>query len=227
FTKEQKEKVWAEAADAVEMYHDDLLRRWKEEMDTLLVYAGLFSAVLTAFNVQSYQLLQPGSTDPMVALLQEISSQLASFTVSSPFVNSTHAGRSTGYIQPHFHAPTSAVWLNTLWFSSLVFSLASATIALFVKQWLHEATVQGTSRESARLRQYRLNGLHRWRVGTIVVALPILLQVSSVLYLAGLVILLWTLHTTVAAITSTLVAIVFTSFLTVTILPVLKNDCPY
>ena len=40
FTKEQKEKVWTEAAEAVKTFHDDLLRRWKEEMDTLLVYVS-------------------------------------------------------------------------------------------------------------------------------------------------------------------------------------------
>ncbi|TFK86209.1 hypothetical protein K466DRAFT_493268, partial [Polyporus arcularius HHB13444] len=85
---------WTEAAEAVKTYHEDLVRRWKEEMDTLLVYAGLFSAVLTAFNVQSYQLLQPGPADSTVALLQEISSQLRSFTISPPFVNSTGNGRS-------------------------------------------------------------------------------------------------------------------------------------
>ncbi len=44
------------------------------------------------------------------------------------------------------------------------------------------------------------------------------------LFLAGLVILLCTLHTTVAAVTSSLVGLLFTSFLTVT---VLKSDCPY
>ena len=38
FTTEQKDKAWTEAAEAVKTYYDDLLRRWKEELDTLLVY---------------------------------------------------------------------------------------------------------------------------------------------------------------------------------------------
>ena len=121
----------------------------------------------------------------------------------------------------------SAIWLNTLWFSSLVFSLASALLALFVKQWIYEATVGGTSRESARLRQYRLNGLLKWRVGTIVVILPIMLQLASILFLVGLLILLWTLDATVAAITSSIVVSLFAFFLLVTILPVFKGDCSY
>ena len=44
--------------------------------------AGLFSAILTAFNVQSYILLQPASPDPTLAVLQQISLQLNSFSVN-------------------------------------------------------------------------------------------------------------------------------------------------
>ena len=40
FTTERKDKVWAEASEAVKTYYDQLLGRWKEEMDTLLVYVS-------------------------------------------------------------------------------------------------------------------------------------------------------------------------------------------
>ncbi|RDX43101.1 hypothetical protein OH76DRAFT_1297404, partial [Lentinus brumalis] len=160
-------------AETVKVYFGQLVGRWKEEIDTLLVYAGLSSAVLTAFVVQSYQLLQPDPTDLTLAALNQISSQLNSFTVASSFINATEqATQRESLAAAPFHAPPYAVWLNLLWFSSLVFSLASATVALFVKQWLYEATVGDAFRESARLRQYRLNGLLKWRVGMIVVALP-------------------------------------------------------
>ncbi|KAI0718785.1 hypothetical protein C8T65DRAFT_638113 [Cerioporus squamosus] len=227
FTSEQKEKVWTEAAEAVKASYEQLLGRWKEEMDTLLVYAGVSSAVLTAFNVESYHLLQPDPSDPTLVVLRQISAQLNGYTLTPPFLNTTHTTRPADLTPGPFQPPASAVWLNTLWFASLVFSFASALLALFVKQWIYEAMVGGTSRESARLRQYRLNGLLKWRVGTIVVVLPILLQLASVLFLAGLLVLLWTLHSTVAAITSLLVAIFFTFFLSVTIIPVFKSDCPY
>ncbi len=190
--------------------------------------AGLSSAVLTAFVVQSYQLLQPDPTDLTLAALNQISSQLNSFTVASSFINATEqATQREGLAAAPFHAPPYAVWLNLLWFSSLVFSLASATVALFVKQWLYEATVGDAFRESARLRQYRLNGLLKWRVGMIVVALPIMLQLASLLFLVGLLVLLWALHSTVAAITSALASLFFAFFLAVTIMPVWKTDCPY
>ena len=44
--------------------------------------AGLFSAVLTAFNVQSYTLLTPDPQDRLLGTLQQISAQLGSFSVN-------------------------------------------------------------------------------------------------------------------------------------------------
>lgn len=195
----------------------------------ILRQAGLFSAVLTAFNVQSYQLLQPQPTDPTLAVLERISAQLTSFSVNPSFLNSTQPALSEDEVNPPFRAPASAVWINTLWFSSLVCSLASASIALMVKQWLHELSVgvSGTSRESARIRQYRVNSLRRWRVGGIVIVIPILLQIALVLFLTGLVILLWTLHGTVAAVASALVGTLFVFLAVTTLLPVLRVDCCY
>lgn len=191
--------------------------------------AGLFSAVLTAFNVQSYQLLQPEPTDPTLAVLRQISAQLSSFSVNPAFVNSTQHPLTDNDINPPFHAPSSAVWINALWFSSLICSLASASIALLVKQWLHELSigVSGTSRESARIRQYRLNSLKRWRVGSIVIIIPILLQLALFLFLVGLVMLLWTLHGTVAAVASSLVGTLFVFIAVTTLLPVVRVDCCY
>ncbi|KAI0794304.1 hypothetical protein C8Q74DRAFT_568815, partial [Fomes fomentarius] len=231
FGDEERAKVLSDAAEAVRIYYEELVRRWKEEIDTLLVYTGLFSAILTAFNVQSYQLLQPAPTDPAVAVLKQISAQLSSFSISPPIVDSTLIIGLNTDPQDAFRAPSSAVWINTLWFwfSGLVTSLASASIALLVKQWLHEATVglSGKSHDTARLRQHRLNGLLRWRVGSIILALPVLLQIALVLFLVGMVVLLWTLHNVVAAVTSFLVGSFFTCFIVVTLMPIFKWDCCY
>ncbi|EJF56145.1 hypothetical protein DICSQDRAFT_18144, partial [Dichomitus squalens LYAD-421 SS1] len=146
-------------AEVIKQYSDEMVKRWKEEIDTLLVYAGLFSAILTAFNVQSYLLLQPSTP----------------FSVNPPgaLVNSTHPVTPFAPI-PMAPVETWAVWLNSLWFSALICSLASASIGILVKQWLHEyeAGISGTSVEIARLRQYRLNHLAKWRVAEIIAILP-------------------------------------------------------
>ncbi|EIW56971.1 uncharacterized protein TRAVEDRAFT_83487, partial [Trametes versicolor FP-101664 SS1] len=158
--------AWSETADIVKTYSDDMIKRFNTEIDTYLVYASLFSAILTAFNVQSYQLLQPALTpDPVLVALQQISAQLGNSTQPAYRREDT----------PAPPAPHAAVWLNTLWFSSLILSLSSASIGILVKQWLNEycsGISPSTSRETARLRQYRLNQLIKWRVGDIVMAIP-------------------------------------------------------
>lgn len=190
----------------------------------------MFSAILTAFNVQSYQLLQPApTTDPVLVALQQISAQLSSFSNNPPFVNSTQpAYRQTDTPTPR--APRAAVWLNALWFSSLILSLSSASVGIMVKQWLNEycgGISPSTSRETARLRQYRLNNLIKWRVGTIVMSIPILLQLALSLFLAGLLILLWTLHNSVAAVASALVFLLAAFTIGTMLLPLVRFGCAY
>ncbi|EIW53902.1 uncharacterized protein TRAVEDRAFT_87494, partial [Trametes versicolor FP-101664 SS1] len=79
--KREREESWAKTTKIVQQYSDGMIKRWNAEIDTYLVFAGLFSAILTAFNVQSYQLLQPAPTpDPVLVALQQISAQLSSFS---------------------------------------------------------------------------------------------------------------------------------------------------
>ncbi|KAL1936945.1 hypothetical protein VTO73DRAFT_3591, partial [Trametes versicolor] len=230
YTEEKKTKAWSDAAEMVQTYSDEMIKRWKEEIDTYLVFAGLFSAVLTTFNVQSYLLLQPAAPDPSIAVLQQISSQLASFSIHPPFVNSTQppsTTRANASTAPP--VPRWAIWLNTLWFSGLILSLSSASVGIMVKQWLNEYSsgVSGTSRPVARVRQYRLNNLRTWRVEDIIGAIPILLQLALALFLSGMLILLWTLHDTVAAIASTLVGLLAVFTVVTTLLPLLNPKCSY
>lgn len=194
------------------------------------------SAVITAFNVESYLLLQPTTPDPTLLALQQISLQLSSFSTGPPpvFVNSTHPALQQSSTSPS-SIPGAAIWLNTLWFSSLILSVSSASVGIMIKQWLNEYTSgiasadseQGSSRQTARLRQYRLNNLIKWHVGDIVNSIPVLLQVAMALFLAGLLVLLWTLHSTVAAISTVLAGLLVAFTLSTAVLPSIKPGCAY
>ncbi|KAI0704106.1 hypothetical protein C8Q76DRAFT_823743 [Earliella scabrosa] len=228
FTEDEKKDAWDKTARVVKAYSDELVDRWNKEIDTLLVYAGLFSAVLTAFNVQSYTLLTPDPQDRLLDTLQQISAQLGSFSVNPSFINSTTPALSQTELSPP-PAPRSAVWLNALWFSSLIFSLSAASIGIMVKQWLNEysAGLSGSSRQTARLRQQRLNGLIKWRVASIVAILPVLLQIALVLFFCGLLVLLWGLNHVVAVVASALIGALFIVTAGSIILPSVKRDCSY
>lgn len=126
-------------------------------------------------------------------------------------------------------APLSAVCINSLWLSALIFSLAAATIAMSVKQWLNEYTSRVTRipLQSVRIWHHRRHGLKKWKVAEIISILPILLQVALVLFVIGLVELLWTLNTIVATII-TVQAILLFLFITCTmVIPAWAVDCPY
>ncbi|KAM5533444.1 hypothetical protein V8D89_012882 [Ganoderma adspersum] len=223
----QTEEDWERCARILARHSEEMVQRWKSEIDMLLVFAGLFSAVLTAFNVQSYQLLQPDEQGEVLAVLGTISAQLNGFTYSPPFINSTF--NQAQHTENSFTPPTYAIWLNSLWFSALICTLSASSIAITVRQWLHQYSsgLSGTSREVARLRQYRYEGLIRWRVAAVVTILPVLLQLSLILFLAGLLILLWTIHPEVALVASTLVGILLLFNVTATIIPAFRADCCY
>ncbi|KAI0821724.1 hypothetical protein BC628DRAFT_1276179, partial [Trametes gibbosa] len=177
-------EAWADVATKAQTFGDDMVNRWNREIDTYLLFAGLFSAILTAFNVQSYQLLQPGGPNPAVQALDRLSLQLHSFSISYPFVNSTQLGAQVARDASTPAVARSAIWLNIMWFSGLILSLTSALIGIVAKQWLSEySAVSGSSREKARLRQYLTMNLVKWRVGLILLFIPILLVVSLAFFL--------------------------------------------
>ncbi|KAI0747374.1 hypothetical protein C8Q74DRAFT_1182052, partial [Fomes fomentarius] len=122
-----------------------------------------------------------------------------------------------------------AVWLNALWFSSLIFSLSAASVGIMVKQWLNEYSTGliGDSRHF-RLRQHRLQNLEKWHVAEIIVAiLPILLQIALVLFFGGLLVLLWGLNSDIAAVASALIGLLFAFTIGTLLIPVFRADCCY
>ncbi|KAJ6605482.1 hypothetical protein DFH09DRAFT_967247, partial [Mycena vulgaris] len=69
-------KLWSIYVSEAEKYDKGLVESWKADMEGLLIFAGLFSAILTAFIIESYKNLSqdPGATT--IAVLVQISQQL-------------------------------------------------------------------------------------------------------------------------------------------------------
>ncbi|KAK1219673.1 hypothetical protein PQX77_017624 [Marasmius sp. AFHP31] len=186
---------------------DGLVGGWKEDIDTLLVFAGLFSAVVTAFTIESYQWLQEASEDTTVALLKQISQQM----------NGTSVPESDT-----FAVSSSDVAINVLWFLSLIIALVDALFALLCKQWLREHrrhTHTRTPSEALALRWLRHQSLEKWRVPAILASLPILLELSLFLFLAGLLELLRTRHPVPFSIATIVVVFAAVFYFGTTIIP--------
>ena len=104
-------------------------------MPSFIPQAGLFSAVLTAFIVEAYRLLQRDSSQDSVQILLQISQQLAGLSVNPGFTNSTLSPADL----PSFDPDTNLVWTNALWFCALILSIISASLGMLVK---HDVRVE-------------------------------------------------------------------------------------
>ncbi|EPQ50571.1 hypothetical protein GLOTRDRAFT_11759, partial [Gloeophyllum trabeum ATCC 11539] len=102
-----------------------------QNMDVILVFSALFSAISTAFIIQFYPTLQPDPQDAMVHLLQDIKLALANGTSNDAVANGGHCSST----QENFMPSVSALTVNALWFASLTCCLGSAMVAILVKQW--------------------------------------------------------------------------------------------
>ncbi|KAI0645187.1 hypothetical protein C8Q79DRAFT_1011279 [Trametes meyenii] len=232
FTNTQKADAWAAVACTVNSRSDEITKRWNREVDVYLIIAGLSSALLMVSNMHSYQLLQPPTADPAVLALERISAQLSSFTSNPPFINSTQpAFQNLASTVPISPIPRPAIWLNGLWFSSLILTLSATFIGILVKQWFDayhsNMASSDRARETLRLRQYRFNNLVRWNVGTVIAVIPVLLHTALSLFLAGLLVLLYTVHEGIASAVAALIGVLAAFVLVTVLLPLFKEGCSY
>ncbi|ESK83772.1 hypothetical protein Moror_11092 [Moniliophthora roreri MCA 2997] len=179
-------EAWEKLMKAVNDCDDEMVKNWKEDIDTLLVFAGLFSAVVSAFTVESYRWLGEDPGDATVVLLTQISNQLSNSSTPLDDVSSST-----------FKADDLSIRVNTFWFLSLILSLSSGLFALLSKQWLREhrrIVPTSSSAEALGLRYMRNKSLEIWGVPSLLALLPILLEVALLLFFAGIIDLLRSLH---------------------------------
>ena len=181
------------------------------------VKAGLFSAVVTAFIIESYKGLKQDSSEVANVLLLRILAQLEGST------NGTATAQSLTV--PMFSPEPSAVRINILWFLSLIFSLATVLIGIIALQWLREHLRPQADLEpqiAFSLHHLNLESLDRWYLPQIFTALPLLLQVGLVLFLAGISDFLWNLNHTVAVPITVAVGFSLFFLLWTTVLPTMQ-----
>ncbi|KAF4622185.1 hypothetical protein D9613_009421 [Agrocybe pediades] len=152
---------------------------WKEEVQNLVIFAGLFSSVLSAFVVQTYQSLQPDPNNQVVFLLSQIANNMGSSPSNTSFTTASS-----------FTPDSSSVRINVLWLISLVLSLTTVLIAIVASQWLTEHQHYPSSMslmEKYALFHMRQESLAKWRVPEILSSVPLLLLLALILFFVGLI----------------------------------------
>ncbi|EMD33931.1 hypothetical protein CERSUDRAFT_117454 [Gelatoporia subvermispora B] len=217
------EANWPACAAFIKQHDEQMTKNWKEDIDTLLVFAGLFSAVVTAFATQSYAMLQQQQTSSLPNSGQGPSLQGNSTSVNGSIISSQ------GIMHTLFEPSPSVIRINILWFYSLVCSLISSLLAILAKQWLREYMCEGSStpRETIRIRQHRFDGLTTWHVSKLIAFPPILLQCALVLFFFGLIEFLWFMDALLAGLVSIPIAAALIFHLATSLAPAFSTACPY
>ncbi|KAJ7840146.1 hypothetical protein B0H13DRAFT_2677043 [Mycena leptocephala] len=217
-------QLWAVYVSEAEKYDKSLVESWKSDMEGMLIFAGLFSASLTAFIIESYKTLIPDSGDSTVRLLSKISQQFAAAANGSTF---------QAPLAPptHFSPSASSLICNALWFISLGLSLTCALIATLLEQWardfLHRADMRSSPVIRARIYSYLYYGLKRFNMHTVVEIIPLLLHASLLFFFGGLVAFLLPINLAIAVVAAALLAVLVAIYSALTLLPLWHLDCPY
>ena len=207
----------------------ELVQSWKTGLDSLLVFvrvpisnffgakskkfqAGLFAGVLAAFLLESRKGLQE---DPQQVLLREIKWALRNeFSTSTPLP---------------FHATTSSFSVNFLWFISLTLTLVGALSAVIAKGWIdiYLPASAGKSFHDACERHLRVTRAYQWHLDSVLALMPLLLQLSLLLFLAGLIIFVLGDSKGIGAAVFALNVLAIVVYGVMTVLPRLSPACPF
>ncbi|KAH9051063.1 hypothetical protein EDB87DRAFT_1104016 [Lactarius vividus] len=101
-----------------------MAENWKADADGILIFTGLFSAAVASLISVSIQDIRPNPQDTSNFYLANIYQTVANPNISSSLPASP----------PSFSPPNYAIWVNSLWFMSLVISLTCALLATLLQQ---------------------------------------------------------------------------------------------
>ncbi|KAG2340998.1 hypothetical protein BDR05DRAFT_862320, partial [Suillus weaverae] len=125
--KDKRSRFWGVYKRVAEEHDGEFLERYTSDMDIVLVFSGLFSAVNTAFIVAMEPNLSPNPSDTTNALLTQL--------VQIGFGNFAEAGSMPAAPASSWSLPPRTLWIQTIAYVSLSMSLLAAFGAVLGKQW--------------------------------------------------------------------------------------------
>lgn len=122
--------------------------------------------------------------------------------------------------------PSSIVYVNALWFLSITLSLGASTWAMLCQEWCArhlQGRQPGDYADMATKRQRTFDAIKQWKMGTVVISIPIVLHCSLFLFLAGLWLRLADKNRVLGFVVGIPAAIIAATYVTFTLLPVFTN----
>jgi Family of unknown function (DUF6535) len=236
--------IWKLYESEADKHDTELASTWKGETDAMLIFVrdpplvprisqakiidgtpktGLFSAVVSAFIIETYKILLPDNAGATVALLTQLVAQSQS---NSP--STLSAVRPT---QSSFKASATAIRINILMFLSLFLSLTCALMSTLIQQWAREylqySQLNAPPQKRARVRAYLFHGLTKFQMQRIVESIPVLLHISVFFFFFAVSDYLRTVHSIVGLAARCSVIMLLSAYLVLSILPLVLSSSPY
>ncbi|KAG8897158.1 hypothetical protein FRB99_008392, partial [Tulasnella sp. 403] len=207
----------------------EMLKIMNDNLDNLLIFAALFSAVDSAFIAITLNLVIPSSTDTTNALLHFLIQRIDNTTTIPSEIYPTPSFPGTSRINCYFCA-------------SLAFSLVVALGAIMGKQWLLYYDRVGDVDPLQSMRSWRplglehrgrnlfrkLQGLRRWHLQAILEAgLPSMLQFAVLLFFVGLIDFARSIEPTIGWVTLGIAAASSGAYVITVAAATWDPDCPF
>ncbi|KAG9040351.1 hypothetical protein FS837_000760 [Tulasnella sp. UAMH 9824] len=166
---------------------EDMVKGLKEQLDGMLIFAGLFAGVNSAFLALTLPLLSADPADDISALLAQNNAIL--FQMATGRNDSIPAN--SRLPSAEFSPSRDLFAVNALFSLSLTFAIISSFLAVLGRQWLvYYRKRSGNGPDRQRWEQLkRFLGAERWKLEPILDdVLPSLLQVGLIIFCASLII---------------------------------------
>ncbi|QRV94419.1 hypothetical protein RhiJN_22437 [Ceratobasidium sp. AG-Ba] len=229
-------RVWKTYVREADRWDKEMVDGRNSSLDVLLIFvstfrplsppfAALFSAISTAFIIESLGDLKPDpaerSANSLLAISQKLDFIVAGQQNTSPMI--LDSGLDT------FAPSYSAVVVNILWLLSLSLSVAVSLIAMLAKEWCYKFMTgrSGPIYNQARRRQQKWDGIEKWKMQEMLSYLPGLMHSALLLFAVGLCIYLWNINISVAIPVTVVTAIAGCIYTSTTLLPLFDRFCPY
>ncbi|KAG8918526.1 hypothetical protein FRC01_001811, partial [Tulasnella sp. 417] len=187
----QISEFWRRYDRLADIHDKKLTTNLNGNLDVLLIFAALFSAINTTFISLTMPDLSPNPSDETNNLLRLLVMRVDNNTLTP------------SDLAPPFSVKSNSITVNCLLYASLSCSLLAAVGAMMAKEWLQsfDRTGQtGPLEEQALFRQRKFNGVQEWHLEALIKFLPNLLLLSVVFFFVGVCLFLFPINTTVASI---------------------------
>ncbi|KAG2057900.1 hypothetical protein BDR06DRAFT_877095 [Suillus hirtellus] len=125
---DKRSRLWEVYKRVAEERDNEFLDRYAADMESILLFSGLFSAVSTAFIIAMQSNLSPDPSDTTNALLKQL--------VQIGLGNLAEAGSTPAEPASTWSPTTRALRIQMVAYASLSMSLLAAFGAVLCKQWL-------------------------------------------------------------------------------------------